>query len=362
MRDDRYRVEAWNRADTRTKIAYWKVMNENYNVLEDENVNRESISSLDSIYKPVRVTEEDKYQSESENENMFDSHRGQSTQPTLPPNVNKRNFSESSHNMYNSDSGLDKAFMRIELPKKNAISAKAYSENSEDFDDIESKSEDLNDFLERKKKEDNSKKLSKIQIYLWINTDDREALSVMWFEELNNQQRIIIWNELPWPEEYFDEGIKLAGVSTNFFNNFTAKTKNLLKKKKQRDASIDQSQNSNFEIENLSFEKLSTLATRVVHNVNTLSINYKNKTQAEYAIKLYKKLKSVNDLKSPLWMPLTLEEKISLAIQQKSTKQFGLMILLIMKQYEDDYRQSFKTDQLIVSNLKNLIYDKYSGT
>lgn len=85
-------------------------------------------------------------------------------------------------------------------------------------------------------------------------------------------------------------------------------------------------------------------------------------TQVEQSLQIYeKKIAMFHDNKSALWIPLTLEQKISLTMHQTDMDEFGFMIILIMKEYERERKAHKKTDSLIVYNLQNLIYDKYLG-
>jgi len=82
---------------------------------------------------------------------------------------------------------------------------------------------------------------------------------------------------------------------------------------------------------------------------------------------LFKEFKSFGDMKTPLWVPLPIETKMSIFLHQFSSKeikndlQISFMLVLMIEQHDSNLKRIRDTDNKFEIFLNNLIYEKYIG-
>lgn len=84
-------------------------------------------------------------------------------------------------------------------------------------------------------------------------------------------------------------------------------------------------------------------------------------------MKLFHIFEKFEDVKTPLWIPLPLEEKLSIFLHEFSTDEVNnslmgsFMLVMIYYQHDKYFKQVKKHDDYFEVYLNNLIYEKYIG-
>lgn len=175
MAKNKSRLRQWNKASLEQKERYWRILQHNV-----------------SLFHPATLAANDVGGSRLIS-NRVESNANETTSRRKAELVEEEKVPRSS----NVASQLDEMSMLI--ADKQVVESLRRSEDSDSSDDGSFQ-------------QDANVEVSKVQIYLWIKTENSDHLYHLWFKTFTAEQRLALWNSLELPLSYFKLVIKHSGV------------------------------------------------------------------------------------------------------------------------------------------------------